>query len=495
MPAPRFNHGFTNDVFISYTQADDDADASGRNWVSKFDVDLQTRLAHVSGCSIRIWRDRTKLGTSDRFDAEIAAQIRDSAVLVVILSPSYFHSAYCLQERDQFRAAAPDVGNKARIIKVAKTHVDLDLYPDDLRLLNEHRFCVEERSGVYREIHLHRDQAVRDTYPTIVDDVAQEVSLTLRLLEPAAAAIVPTGSVFLAETSSDLEDQRSVIRRGLTQQGYEVLPKTPLRLLSTPQLRESIAADLAHASLTIHPVGAHYGFIPELAGGMSIVRMQLECAAKDRRNGELARLVWLPEGLQPDEEPQGALIREIREKWAGHPFQVIEASLQKFQTDLQDFLGRGRRPTAATAKTRPSIYVLCAGDDDRKAARGLRNYLSAQDLDVGSATPSADRHLRRLSEDDAFLVYYGQCPDDWVRDRVAELAGSQYSGRPRSVLARAVFLADPQTDDKDDFLTNDARVIAGYSPLGFDQSLTPFLTDIHAGWSRIVATSATSRKP
>ena len=386
--------------------------------------------------------------------------------------------------RRQFRAVAADAGNTARIIKVAKTHVDLEMYPGDLRSLNEHRFYVEEQPGVHREIHLHGDPLVRNTYPTLVDDVAREVNMTLRSMEPTTPAFVPAGSVYLAETSSDLEEHRNAIRRGLIQQGYTVLPKTPLRLLSTPQLREAIEADLAQASLTIHPVGAHYGFIPELAGGSSIVRMQLECAAKDRRNGDLARLIWLPEGLQPGEELQGSFIQEIRQKWAGNPFQIIEASLQKFQTDLQDFLTVSRNSIAATTKKRPAVYVLCAGGDDRKAARGLRSYLCAQDLDVGSAAQAADRHLRRLSDDDAFLIYYGECPDEWVQDRVAELASPKYAKRSSPVLARAVFLADPQTDDKDDFLTNDARVIAGYSPAELEQSLAPFLTDIRTGWPR-----------
>ena len=479
----RFTHGFKNDVFISYTQADDRSDASGRQWVTKFEMDLHTRLSLISGRSIQIWRDRTNVGRSDRFNAEIAAQIRESAVLIVVLTPSYAHSGSCRQAREAFSAASAESGDRARVIKVVKTHVDLEMYPDDLRSLSEHRFYIEEQSGVHREIHLHRDQAIRDMYPTLVDDVAQEVHTTLRLMEPAAGAFAAAGSVYLAETSSDLEEQRNAIRRSLLQQGFTVLPKAPLRLLSTPQLREAIETDLASARLTIHPIGARYGFIPELADGASIVRMQLECAAHDRRNGELARLIWLPEGQRPDEELQNSFIREIREKWAGNPFQVIEASLQRFQTNLQDVLTRGQHSTPTAARRRPAVYVLCAGGDDRKAARGLRSYLCAQDLDVGSAAPSAERHLRRLVEDDAFLVYYGQCPDEWVQDRVAELADPRHSKRSSPVLARAVFLADPRTDDKDDLLTNDARVIPAYGPVGLEPSLTPFLADIRAGWS------------
>ena len=123
MPAPRFNHGFKNDVFISYTHVDDEADATGRQWISKFEVDLRTRVAQESGHTVDIWRDG-KLEKADRFDRVITDEIRQSAVLVTILSPSYFQSAPCREERDQFREVAPDIGNKARIVKVAKTFVD-----------------------------------------------------------------------------------------------------------------------------------------------------------------------------------------------------------------------------------------------------------------------------------------------------------------------------------------------------------------------------------
>jgi hypothetical protein len=486
----RFQHGFENDVFISYTHVDDEADVTGRKWVSQFESDLRTRLIQVSGYNVASWRDN-KLGAADRFDGEIAAQVRKSAVLVTVLTPSYFHSEYCRKERELFWLDAGDIGNKARVVKVAKTRVELNAYPPDLKSLLEYRFYVEEPSGVCREFHLHEDPLVQRRYATRIDDVALEIAGILKLLEAGGSApATRKGAVFLAETSSDLEEPRAEIRRSLLQRGYEVLPTAPLRLLTAPQIRESVAADLARSAAAIHPIGAAYGVIPESGSGASIVRIQLESVAN--RQGTFSRLIWIPAGVQPSEEPQVALISRIRNEWAGNPFQLIEGPLQDFETDLLDTLERPNTPAPPVnfklVKRRPSVYLLSADEADRNASRSVRFWLHGQEIDVewpSREGDAAQKHLRHLLEDDGFLIYYGQASDDWVRASIAEIAASELSGRATPILSRAVFLADPQTEDKLDFLTHDARILEGYGgATPVEQILTPFLSEIRAGWPR-----------
>jgi len=66
MPAPRFRHGFANDVFISYTHVDNDEEA-GLRWVSQFEQELKARLANVSGQSIETWPKPTNDATPPMF--------------------------------------------------------------------------------------------------------------------------------------------------------------------------------------------------------------------------------------------------------------------------------------------------------------------------------------------------------------------------------------------------------------------------------------------
>src|SRR5207237_204247 len=153
-------HGYVHDVFVSYTHVDDQDDG-GRRWVTQFKQDLRTRLEIVSGHTVDIWRDEEKLGAGDRFNETIAKAVRESAVLLVVLSPSYFNSEYCGRERDEFSGQAASegkstIGDKSRIIKVAKFYVGLDRYPPDLRELLEYKFYVRisEDSSTYKEFHL-----------------------------------------------------------------------------------------------------------------------------------------------------------------------------------------------------------------------------------------------------------------------------------------------------------------------------------------------------
>jgi len=268
MPAPRFQHGFANDVFISYTH-EDDSEEAGIRWVARFEAELKHRLAKVSGHSINSWRD-DKLSGADRFGPEIEQQLLGSAVLVSVVTPSYFRSEWCTNERTTFirRAEAGpglNVGNKARVVKAAKTRVPLDQYPADLRELLEFPFYVEEPNGTAREFHLSSDEHVQKRFYTIVDDAAQAIEKILRGLETGSRP-VSRGFVYLGEASSDIDDERDQLRRSLIQRGYSVLPQAPLRLRSGPELEQIAKQDLAQCQLAVYPVGAYYGPVPERSG-------------------------------------------------------------------------------------------------------------------------------------------------------------------------------------------------------------------------------------
>lgn len=73
-----------NQVFISYAQRD-------RLWAEW----LGDRLAKHG---FRIWTDTTSVPIGASFIAELNKMIEKSDVLLAILSPSYFESAWCQQE-------------------------------------------------------------------------------------------------------------------------------------------------------------------------------------------------------------------------------------------------------------------------------------------------------------------------------------------------------------------------------------------------------------
>jgi hypothetical protein len=489
MSSPRFNHGFENDVFISYCHIDDKTDPSGLQWVFEFEKDLRTLLEQNSGRTVRIWRD-PKLNTADRFDTEIISQLRRSALLIAVLTRSYFSSEFCQREWREFMRVRSDVGNTSRIVKVAKTYVPLDEYPKELLGTNQHKFFVQEQSGQFRQYHLHPDPAVVRQYMAKVDDVAQELSDILRRLEGAGAAS-SRGVVYVAETSSDLNAERDRICRILNQLRYDVVPKAPLFGLNAPDLRKAVERDLASSAVAIIPVGAYYGLIPELGGDASILRLQIETAAADARNGNFARLVWIPKDLRPAEPRQVDFIRQIREKWSQRPFEVLEIPSDQLQEVLELRLNpRATSPRSRTEQPeRPSVYVLCELEDE-DAAQPLRECLFEQDFDAPGPPehwddPGALRTELRChyTSDDAFLVYYGRTTESWVREKLKEISKSDGLGRAGPVLARAVFLAEPETRNKKQLLVREpTRLLHGFSGAAVEELLAPFVRDLRQAW-------------
>ena len=229
MPSPRFQHGFPHDVFISYTHADNQPDRRGP-WVERFETDLKARLEVVSGASIDIWWDK-KLGAADRFNDAIKDELQKSAVLVVILSPSYFNSAYCQSERESFYSHCASsgqsaVGNKNRVSEGRRSSRPAQTLPADLEEMLEWRFYAPVAgTSRYRELHLHEDAAVRDLYETRVDDVAQEIATILPPWKPAPR---PPHAVPSTSPKPPRTCRKSAKRSAatLTQLGYEVTPRS-----------------------------------------------------------------------------------------------------------------------------------------------------------------------------------------------------------------------------------------------------------------------------
>jgi hypothetical protein len=493
LPAPRFQHGFANDVFISYTHEDDNEEA-GVRWVSRFETALRGRLAKVSGQSIQTWRD-DRLSGADRFRPEIEQQLLTSAVLVPIVTPSYFHSEWCTAERVKFVESARanrglDVGNMARMIKVAKTRVPLASYPEDLRELLEFRFYVEEPNGTAREFHLSPAQEVQQRFDMVVDDVAQAIEKILRGLE-AGAAPSSRGFVYLGETSSDVDTDRDQLRRSLVHRGYSVLPQMPLRLRSGPEAERLVKSDLKQCRLAVYPVGAYYGPVLEGSGDRSLTELQLEAALGDGRNGSLVRIVWLPSSIAITEERQRRFLDCLRKDLPSKGFELIESPLSEIETHITDRLEPPAPPAEEEQEEdRLEVYLMCL-PADRQAARLVGDYLFAEGFEVklppASGEGAAALHLRRLETADAIVVFWGTADEGWLEPVVIDLKRAKGLRKGKPILSRAIFLADPSTPEKGDYRTHHATVLQGFSDTPVSQALRPLLSDLgraNAGGTR-----------
>jgi hypothetical protein len=252
---------FEGDAFISYAHLDNIGLVEGqKGWVANLHRALEVRVGQLLGKSPHIWRD-PKLQGNDLFETTLVEKLKHVAVLVTVVSPRYLKSEWTMRELREFLAAAEEqggihVGGKARVFKVLKTPVALDKIPDELKMVLGYEFFkIEAETGKVRELdEVFGSEAQREFW-TRLDDLAHDIVTLLEAIDrgdaqtaapvpassppvsplapPVAQGVITAapskGSIYLAQTTSDLRDQSDRLRRDLLQHGYTVLPTKPKR--------------------------------------------------------------------------------------------------------------------------------------------------------------------------------------------------------------------------------------------------------------------------
>src|SRR5271157_1477005 len=108
--------GFAYDVFISYAHGDD------REWLYRLLDRLKPALKQRLGHEPSIWMDKQDLHSSGDFNKEIPSSVRSSAIFILLTSPSYIRSEYCVSKEcrafcqtlsaKQARFTGPDFANE-----------------------------------------------------------------------------------------------------------------------------------------------------------------------------------------------------------------------------------------------------------------------------------------------------------------------------------------------------------------------------------------------
>lgn len=96
--------GYESDVFISYAHGDD------RGWITRLVERLKPELKRRLGTEPVIWMDTDDLRSSRDFRKEIPSTVKSSAIFVLLCSPTYVRSDYCV--REECRAYAETIALK-----------------------------------------------------------------------------------------------------------------------------------------------------------------------------------------------------------------------------------------------------------------------------------------------------------------------------------------------------------------------------------------------
>jgi hypothetical protein len=499
-----FLRDYSDDIFISYAHNDNDPlPGSQKGWIDIFHKALEGRLKAHLGAPASIWRD-PKLQGNDLFADELKERIPKVAVLISVFSKGYMKSEWCLSEMKQFCETASQSGglrvsNKARIFKVIKNPIPLENHPAEIRDMTGYIFYYsEENSGRTRELIDQGPQAMN--FYLRVDDVAQDITALLEVLSSTGVAAETAGrgtAVYLARTTSDLSEQYDSIRRELMARGHQVLPDCELPDYG-PDLVKAVRADLERAKLSIHLIGSHYGLVPE-AENRSVVRLQNELAAeRSGQDSSFQRLIWLPERMNVTEARQREYVERLEtDSDAQLGADLMRSTLEDLKTHIQDKLAvvltpsppaSPPRPAAATASpheadaTPQVVYLICS-KDDYEAVAPLEDHLFNQGCEVllplmeGDEAEVRKAHEENLVNCDAVLIFYGRAGEPWLRAKQSDLQKAAGFGRSKPMLARAIYVAAPETAQKQRLRSHLATVIHNFGEFSGDK-LAAFLAPL-----------------
>lgn len=490
---------FEGDAFISYAHLDNVELIEGhRGWVSNLHRALEIRVAQLLGKEPRIWRD-PKLQGNDYFEDALIERLRRVASLVAVISPRYIKSEWTRKELGEFWKAAKQQGSvglqdKTRIFKVLKTPVPLEAHPPELMpLLGYEFFKVDPETGRVRELdEIFGPEAQREFWLKL-DDLAHDICCVLEMLErpdktSAPAAMLNDEAVFLAETTSDLREQRDAIRRDLQQHGYTVLPDRALPSIAS-ELKAAVREDLSRCQMSVHLFGKNYSLVPE-GEVESFLEIQNELAIERAEKGGFFRFLWVPAGLQVADDRQRKVLERIRtDPRVLEGADLLETYLEDLRTTIHNRLQRhADKRVPAVVGSAPStgaharIYLIY-DQRDEETSSAWADFLFEQGFEVlrpvfeGDTAEIRDYHDENLRTCDAALILYGSANECWLRRKLRELQKSFGYGRTKPAPLVGISLVPPRTLDKEHFRTHEAMVIPqleGFSP----DPLRPFVSGL-----------------
>lgn len=473
-----------SDVLLSYASIDDQPLLDGKpGWVSQLHRNLEVRVQQLSGEKVSIAR-LPESAISEAIEGELLEHLPQAKAMISVVSPPFVKSEICRREVERFWQGAESSGDlwvedRARLLKVLKTAISADEIPEPLAdifspLFGFEFYELDPDSGRVREFDETFGPALKQRFFERVYDLAYDTCQVLRTLQQLRASTASAAEpdpnrqwVYLATTTSDVQDERDRIRRELLERGHVVLPDGPLPMLSR-DVETSVQQCLEKCTIAIHLLGRHYGVTPE-DSSESIPALQLRATADHADRQSLQRLIWMP-GSETNDSRQHDFLLQVQEDPHLHvQAEIIEGNLNLLKKDLIRRLNPPEEKPAETAPKRadgapPKLYLICDARDE-SALEGLEDYLFDQGLDVclpafdGEDADAAALHQDNLLTCDAVLIFYGTAPKAWVDIKLRELLKAAGYGREKPIAVQGVYIAPPDDRRKERFRSHQATII------------------------------------
>jgi len=479
---------FDIDVLIVFADRDNENIAKmDTGWVTQFKKFLELMLIQVLG-------EKPNVMLKGEYDTMTSPNLDNVGILMPVLSKDFIQSGNCLDYVETFyKVIEKSPKGRNRLFKVFKSPLTLAEQPPRLReLLGYEMYQLDPDSGEVREYtDYFSTEAERQYWMKIVDLTYDLSEALLHLRDDKSRAevnIYKRKTIYLAETGHDLSVQRNIIKRELQRHGYNVLPNQTLPG-TLANLERTVKRDLEECSLSIHLIGSAYGEIPE-GSDRSVVDIQNKLAAEKtvraREAGqEFSRLIWISSNLTHASEKQKAFIENIRrDVEAQESVEILQTSLEDFKNIMrEELVDAGEKKTLDEGSGR-TLYLI----HDRVDLQDVQPFIEVIEKAgfrvvlpefEGELLALRQKHIDNLRNLDAAIIYKGKVNEQWVRMKALDLLKAPGFGRKKPIIGKAIFAAPGSSLDKENFKTQNLRVIEGDAQRSIE-SLKSLLNEFNA---------------
>jgi TIR domain len=460
-------------IFVSYARNDDlpPLDGDGKGFVTTLLKHLEFHFTCFGEPTPVIWRDKRAIARSEQFDPIIDTGIRDSALLLVVLSNNWVHREFCRRELELFQQRWKSEGDdavKRRIIVAGKNHIEPAARPPLLQGQEGYLFYAPDEDNPTRFQEFFVRGKAREEFHERTQELAEDIWRRAceheHVPQPASALVAPSWTpvsssgrkVFLAKPAADMRAPYTRLVDELRQRGYVVAPNPDVELPADASANDYVRDALDGAELSIHLLGAKAGWAPEECE--PVVPLQLKLAAEKKAH----RVIWAPRILV-DERSQ------THDAEARDPFAVLAKFDQKLDGDtvegseisafaqfLIQHLDKNTPPVPAIEVIEPNarVYLYHRPEDTQYAVeiakaleqRGIQPVFPAFE---GDPAELAALHRRELADCDAVVLCWAKAAEVWVKSQSRELKNWRDLGRDKRFACRGLVAGPPPGERKE----------------------------------------------
>ncbi|MET0868013.1 MAG: toll/interleukin-1 receptor domain-containing protein [Pseudorhodoplanes sp.] len=467
-------------IFVSYAWKDNtfppDDPYAKKGFVTALCEQLEYEL-NAYAPAPTLWRDGDNIDPAQQHDPIIETQIKNSSLLLIVLSNNWMASDYCAKELEMFRERWQhesdfDFGHRIILVHKAPTPRTERAKVFPIQLGFEF-YRISERDGIATP-YWHRGRGEPQFFEKTVElggILAKRANAVVGRRPPRApqpADLPPDApTVYLAKPGADMRQAYLRLHKELTDQKYRVLPAPDAELPRDASAIQIVDDALKNAVASIHVFGSSMGLI--LDSKESVVAMQLgraEHAINQTQHAGAAhqpplRLIWAPKSFQD-------LDGNVVERDSVDAFTTIGTLLDTDALeagDLEQFVISAKQrlrqiPRRDEKKpvpigTKEKVYLCHAESDSLYAAKIARLLQQGNIRYVMSAYFNTDdseqkrHHRRKLSECAAVMMCWASASEEWATSLADELEDWQALGRVKEFTTRALIAGPPPHLRKD----------------------------------------------